>query len=113
MNEARLEATDHVETGGEELSGNWRHDTSQRLRIHRLVDRPRPRHRPRHTRRGAGGLQRGRVGASPARRARPDDRSGALVKKMASPAVSLRRIGECLKHMIALGGVMAFKSSGW
>ena len=30
-----------------------------------------------------------------------------------APSVSLRRIGECLKHMIALGGVMAFKSSGW
>ena len=27
-------------------------------------------------------------------------------------AVSLRRIGECLKHMIALGGVMTSKSSG-
>ena len=30
-----------------------------------------------------------------------------------APAVFLRRIGECLKYMLALRGVMAFTSSGW
>ena len=86
MNEARLEATDHVEIGGEALlatGGMTRPGVSESI-VWQIVHGPDI--APDKSRRGAGGLQRGCVGAAPARRARPDDRSDALVKKMAAPA---------------------------
>ena len=95
MNEARLEATDHVEIGGEALlatggmtrPGAARADYSEVVLVRR--------------RRDALARMTGAV------------HSSKRWPRTHAPGVSLRRIGECLKHMIALGGVMAFKSSGW
>ena len=128
MNEARLEATDHVEIGGEALlatGGMTRPGVSESIvedaalnwlerRVWQIVH----------------GLD---IAPDTPSAERADYSEVVLVRCLRdalvrmtgavhsskrwprphAPAVSLRRIGECLKHMIALDGVMASKSSGW